>query len=73
MSDITVHIDETLDVSTIQDLQDELGRMEGIEHIDSTTRHPHLMVVKYDHDRMNSNTILSEFTNHGYHAELIGF
>lgn len=73
MSDITVHIDETLDDSTIQVLQNDLVRMEGVDHIDSTARHPHLMVVNYDHDRMDSNTILSEFTNHGLHAELIGF
>ena len=73
MSDITVHIDETLDVSSIQALQDDLCKMGGVDHIDSTETRPHLMVVNYDHQSLDSSTILTEFTNHGLHAELIGF
>ena len=73
MSDVTVHIDETLDVDTIQALQHDIYRMNGVEHIDSSLNAPHLMVVTYDNQTMNSHAILSAFTDHGLHAELIGF
>jgi hypothetical protein len=73
MSDVTIHIDETLDSSTIQALQHDLSRMAGIEHIASEESHPHLMVVSYDNKMMNSGAILSSFTEQGLHAELIGF
>ncbi len=73
MSDITIHIDETLDSTTLQALQHNLSRIEGIDHIDAQEQHPHLMVVSYDHQQMDSAAILSSFTNQGLHAELIGF
>lgn len=73
MSDVTVHIDETLDASTILALRHDLCQMKGIEHIDASAKHPHLMVVKYDQNAMNSSSILNEFSEHGLHAELIGF
>ena len=73
MSDITIHIDETLDSATLQALQHNLSRIDGVDHIDAQESRPHLMVVCYDHNQMNSNAILSSFTNQGLHAELIGF
>ena len=73
MSDVTIHIDETLDSTALQALQHNLARIEGIDHIDAQEEHPHLMVVSYDHRQMSSGSILSSFTNQGLHAELIGF
>ena len=73
MSDVTIHIDETLDTTALLALQHDLARMKGIEKIDATEKRPHLMVVRYDHHEMDSEAILSEFYGHGYHAELIGF
>lgn len=73
MSDVTVHIDETLDMTALLALQHDLEKMNGVERINATENRPHLMVVTYDHQQMHSTAILSEFTEHGYHAELIGF
>lgn len=73
MSDITIHIDETLDTSSIQAIQDDLYKVVGIEKINSQEQRPHLMVVSYDGKVMNSGNILTRFTNQGLHAELIGF
>ena len=73
MSDVTIHIDETLDSTTLQALQHDLYRIEGVEQIAAQQGRPHLMVVSFDHDLMNSAAILSSFTNQGLHAELIGF
>ncbi len=73
MSDITVHIDETLDSSAWYVLQQDLSSLHGVEQINAQQHRPHLMVVKYDHQITDSGAILSEFHDHGYHAELIGF
>ncbi len=73
MSDITVHIDETLDAATIYALKKDLASKQGVNRIDLNENRPHLMVVQYDHQAMNSIEILNEFTDHGLHAELIGF
>lgn len=72
MSDVTIHIDETLDASTIQSLQHDLSQLNGVEQIDASADHPHLMVVKYDQTAMSSDALLNEFSEHGLHAELIG-
>ncbi len=73
MSDVTIHIDETLDSSTIQEIQQDLSRVAGIDKINSQERNPHLMVIKYDREMMSSRSILSTFTSQGLNAELIGF
>jgi len=73
MSDVTIHIDETLDSSAIQFKQHDLSKVVGIKKINSQEKRPHLMVVSYDGKLMNSGSILSSFTRQGLHAELIGF
>ena len=73
MSDITVHIDETLDAATIYALKKDLASRQGVNRVDMNENRPHLMVVQYDHHEMHSSIILDEFTDHGLHAELIGF
>ena len=73
MSDVTIHIDETLDMTALLAMQHELEKMKGVQRIDARENRPHLMVVTYDHQQTHSGEILSEFSEHGYHAELIGF
>lgn len=73
MSDVTVHIDETLNQRSVQALIKEITRQGGIDHIDYNEHKPHLMVVNYDHDKLDSAGVLSAFTDQGLHAELIGF
>ncbi len=73
MSDVTVHIDETLEPSALDTLRQDVSRLQGVRHIDASDSRPHLMVVKYDHRETDSTQILSSFFSHGYHAELIGF
>ncbi len=73
MNDVTIHIDETLDASSIQAIKKDLSKVAGIEKINSEKKRPHLMVVSYDGKMMDSGSILSKFTSQGLHAELIGF
>lgn len=72
MSDITIHIDETLDSSSIRALQDELSQEPGVKNIFSNETKPHLMVVTFDSKITTSDDILASFTAQGLHAELIG-
>jgi hypothetical protein len=73
MSDITVHIDEKLDETSLGVLQYDLSHLRGVREVNADGNRPHLMVVHYDHRELDSRRILSEFQGHGYHAELIGF
>lgn len=72
MSDITVHIDETLDSNSMQTLEHHISMLGGIDDVYHNARHPHLMVVKYDAEKLNSAIILNACADHGLNAELIG-
>lgn len=72
MSDVTVHIDETLDLTTLHAIQHDLCEVDGIDRINAEEKRPHLMVVSYDGETMSSGSILAAFTDQGLHAELIG-
>ena len=72
IADVTVHIDETLDPSKLQDLADEVRQVGGVESVTSHDDKPHLMIVKYDPSQTNSSSIHQAITAKGIHAELIG-
>ncbi|MBL7003379.1 MAG: ATP-binding protein [Gammaproteobacteria bacterium] len=73
MSNVTVHIDENLDVSAFHDVEHNIQALEGVNTVTGSDKHPHLMVVDYDHRNTNSQVILGALVGQGYHAELIGF
>jgi hypothetical protein len=73
MSDVTIHIDETLNERSMQALGEDIAHHGGIEHVDYSQKNPHLMVVRYDQNQLNSQAVLAAFIDHGLHAELIGF
>ncbi len=72
MSDVTIHIDETLDSAKREDLRDkvlaEAGVMAAVFHKEK----PHLMIVEYNPDKNNSANLLKAVRKLGIHAELIG-
>jgi cell division protein FtsX len=71
-ADVTVHIDETLDHSKLQELADEVRRIGGVESVTSHDDKPHLMIVKYDPGQTSSSSIHQAITAKGIHAKLIG-
>ena len=73
MSNITVHIDENLDATAFHNVEHNLEALHGVNTVMATDKHPHLMVVDYDHQSINSQNILGALVGQGYHAELIGF
>lgn len=73
MSNVTVHVDENLDVSTFHKVEHNIEALHGVNTVQGTDKHPHLMVVDYDYKEITSQNILGTLVGQGYHAELIGF
>ena len=72
MTDITRHIDESTSHEKRESFRDSLLSMDGVMTADSLDKEPHLMVVGYDPDTVNSTEFLGAATRQGLHAELIG-
>ena len=72
MSDILIHIDNTLDQAAKTDLEGQLLKQSGVRRAVTSASAQHLMIVDFDHDQTNSMNILHTVHNSGYHAELIG-
>ncbi|WP_018233116.1 hypothetical protein [Thioalkalivibrio thiocyanodenitrificans] len=72
MADVTIHIDEETDHATREHIQDALRDLPGVMAASNQHERPHLMVVQYDPEQVNSRTLLDSVTASGVHAELIG-
>jgi hypothetical protein len=72
MTDVTIHIDETLDPPRLEQLRDRLLSEDGVVAADYSKEKRHLMIVEYDPDRNNSANLLNAVKAQGVHAELIG-
>ena len=72
MTDITIHIDETLDPARMESLRDILLNDNGVMTADYRRENLHLMVVGYDPQATSSQTLLRTVQAQDMHAELIG-
>jgi len=72
MADVTIHIDEAVAAEERVGIQDRLRSLDGVMAAASQDATPHLMVVEYNPDRIDSRKILDTVTASGVHAELIG-
>ena len=72
MTDVTLHIDETTSHDEREALRDNLLELHGVMAAAYHDNQPHLMVIEYDPDEINSRDFLTAATNKGLHAELIG-
>jgi hypothetical protein len=72
MADVTIHIDENTDHATRERIQDALRELPGVMAASSHDERPHLMVVEYDPEQVNSRKLLDTVTASGVHAELVG-
>ena len=72
MTDITIHIDETLDPARMESLRDILLNDNGVMTADYRRENLHLMVVGYDPQATSSQTLLRTVQAQGMHAVLIG-
>lgn len=72
MTDVTLHIDETLGHEQREVIRDELLAHDGIMAVASQDETPHLLIIEYDPDKMDSMGILKMFKKHNIHAERLG-
>lgn len=72
LADVTVHMDENLDAAMRKRIEDKVRAIEGVVAFHNPENRPHLAVVEYNPERVNSKAILAAVTSEGIHAELIG-
>lgn len=72
MTDVMLHIDEDLNKSQRNMLEDYMRNQRGVIGLGYHDHRPHLMVVGYNPDMTTSMQLLRSVTDKGLHAELIG-
>lgn len=72
MADITMHIDENTTHEDRERLRDEILSMDGVMAAAYHEEKPHLIVMAYDPDVVDSLTFVKIAQEQGLHAELIG-
>jgi len=71
-SDVTVHVDETLDEAGRRAIEGALKALDGVASVRGADGTPHLLVVHFDPGQVGTAAILSAVTGQGVHAELVG-
>jgi hypothetical protein len=72
MADVTLHLDENLSHDQREALRDAILAHAGVMAASSSDEKPHLMIVEYNPDLVNSSDLLDIAKGKGIHAELLG-
>jgi hypothetical protein len=72
MVDITLHIDEETSHEDRERLRDKILGTDGVMAAAYHDEKPHLMIIEYDPDVVNSSAFIKIAQDSGLHAELIG-
>ena len=70
--DVLVHVDQTLDHDRLASLTSTIAAINGVASAEGHDAKPHLVIVTYDPDQVNSKDILAAVKAQGVNAELIG-
>jgi len=73
VSDVTVHIDETLNDRELVNLEQTIRSDHGVISVGHIEKDRHMMIVLYDPEAIRGKDILMRVINQGFHGELIGF
>ena len=73
MTDIMLHIDETLNTKAQGALEEYMRSQDGVIGLGYHSNRPHLMIVEYNPDQTTDMSLLHSVKSQGLHAELIGF
>jgi hypothetical protein len=71
-AEVTLHIDEDTSHEERENLRDRLLGKDGVFSASCHDERPHLMLVEYNPDIINSMEFVTEASNSGLHVELIG-
>jgi hypothetical protein len=72
ISDIVIHISETLDDSGIHGLQREIGEQNGVYSACMHEKTRHLMVVDFDPMEVRPSHLVHAVRERGLHAVMVG-
>jgi len=72
LTDVIVHIDETLSEQELQAIEGNLRGHDGVVSVHVQPEKRHLLVVQYNPSHIGSAGILDAVTSKGVHAELVG-
>lgn len=72
LADVTIHIDETLTHNAMEKIRDAVVGSDGVGSASFHDNQPHMMMVLYDPNKLNSHKLLGIVESKGVHAELIG-
>lgn len=70
--DVTLHIDEDLSSEQRETIEESLRALDGVVGVRNGDRTPHLTMVEYNPEQIDSSKILKRVTDQGTHAELVG-
>ena len=73
LAEVTLHIDEDTSHEERENFRDTLLAMSGVIAAAYHDEKPHLMLIEYDPDVINSIEFVKAANKGGLHAELIGF
>ena len=73
LAEVTLHIDEDTSHDERENFRDTLLAMDGVLAASYHDEKPHLMLIEYNPDAVNSIEFVKAAKKHDLHAELIGF
>jgi len=72
MVDVTLHINENISHNDREIFRDSLLYMNGVMTADCHDEKPHLVLIGYNPDTINSINFVKVAQEHSLHAQLIG-
>lgn len=72
LSDVLIHIDENLSTARRAEVEDRLRNVDGVVSVHNPDDKPHLTVVEYRPDKVDSQALLHTARTDGIHAQLVG-
>ena len=73
LAEVTVHIDESTSHDEREKFRDALLAMDGVMAAACHDERPHLLLIEYNPDAINSIDFVNTAKKQGLHAQLIGF
>lgn len=72
LADFLINIHPALPTDERAQLEDEIGRMEGVVSACFSPGHPHIMAVTYNPDAISSGKVMEQVGKHGIEASKVG-
>jgi len=72
LADLLIHVNETLGSTKRASLEEELRKVKGVIAPRFNKETPHLVLVAYNPQEIDSHNLLNRVKANGYNAQLVG-